>query len=106
MHEHSFIQAILSNIKNKEEIKSIVIEAGELSGIEPKHLEEHLKEQVNWEIKIISKNSKVKCSCGYKGKPKIRQRLHDLVIFECPKCGLIPEVLEGKDIRIGKVGYK
>lgn len=105
MHEHSFIEAILSNIKNKEKIKEISIEVGELAGIETEHLKEHLLEKVNWKINVTEKKAKVKCDCGHIGKPKIRQRLHDIVIFECPKCANIPNVLEGKDIKILKIIY-
>jgi Zn finger protein HypA/HybF involved in hydrogenase expression len=106
MHEHTFIQAIIKPIKNKEKVKSVEIEVGELAGIESDHLKEHLIEETGWSVKIIEKKSKVKCSCGYEGQAKIKQRLHDMVIYSCPKCGKVPEVLEGKDIKIIKVVYK
>ena len=105
MHEHSFIEAILSQIENKDKVKSIVIEVGELAGIEAKHLKEHLQEQVDWDVEVINVESDVKCNCGYQGRANIRQRLHDLVIFNCPKCGNSVEVLKGKDIKILKVVY-
>lgn len=105
MHEHSFIQAIISNVENSKNVKSVLVEVGELAGIEPQHLGEHLMEETGWEIEIVPKQGKVNCECGFIGEPKIRERLHDMVIFECPICGEIPKVLEGKDIKILKVIY-
>jgi len=106
MHEHTFIQAIIKPIKDKEKVDLVEIELGELVGIEPDHLHEHLIEETGWKIKIKEVKSKVKCSCGYEGPAKIREKLHDLVIFNCPKCGNMPKVLEGKDVKIIKVSYK
>lgn len=106
MHEHSFIEAILKNIENIQDVEFLELEVGELAGIEAKHLKEHLLERVDFEIEVIEKTSRVKCECGYQGKAKIRERLHDLVIYDCPKCGNVPEILEGKDIKILKVIYK
>ena len=69
-------------------------------------MKEHLRERINCEVEVVEKFSRVKCKCGYLGKAKIRERLHDLVIFECPKCGNVPEVLEGKNIKILSVIYR
>lgn len=52
MHEHSFIQAIVSGIENKENVMGIVIEVGELAGIEAGHLKEHLVEETGWKVNI------------------------------------------------------
>jgi len=106
MHEHSFIEAILSNVENRDNVLAITIEVGELAGIDTHHLIHHMEEHVDWKIDGVTKPAVVKCSCGYKGSPRIRERLHDMVIFDCPECGLIPEALEGKDIKIVKVLYK
>jgi len=109
MHEHTFIEAILREIpsENKEKIKAVEIELGELAGIEAEHLKEHMAEKTSWEINISVKNSDVNCKCGYKGRAKIDQRLHDLVIFSCPECNKIaPEVIEGDKIKILKVVYE
>lgn len=105
MHEHSFIDAILLNIEDKEKVKEILLEVGELAGIEAEHLKEHLKERVDWKIDVVEKKARVRCDCGYEGEAKIRERLHDMVVFECPVCGDIPKVLEGKDIKILKIIY-
>ncbi len=106
MHEQAIIDKILEHISDKTNVLKIELEVGELAGIEPEHLKEHLGERVNWEININSKKSQVKCSCGYEGYARIKQRLHDMVIYDCPRCENVPEVLEGKDIKIVKVIYK
>jgi Zn finger protein HypA/HybF involved in hydrogenase expression len=102
-HEHSFIQAIIANVKDKDKVKAIEVEVGDLAGIEPGHLAGHLKEETGWDVSTSVRKSKVRCACGYDGEAKVRERLHDMVIFECPKCGEIPEVMEGKDIKITKI---
>jgi Zn finger protein HypA/HybF involved in hydrogenase expression len=106
MHEHSFIQAIISEIDNKDDVLGIYVEVGELVGITASHLKEHLVEETGWEVDVCQKDALVECCCGHKGEPKIRERLHDMVIFECSRCGLVPDVTEGKDIKILKVKYK
>ena len=106
MHEHSFIQAIISPIQDKENVREIEIEVGELAGITPEHLKEHLIEETGWEVVLRAKKSEVKCSCGYQGQARIKERLHDTVIYDCPECSKLPEVLQGKDIKIIKVTYK
>jgi len=105
MHEHSFIQAIIEPIKDKDKVLRVELELGELVGIESNHLKKHLIDETGWEINIKEIPSEVKCICNYQGPAKIRERLHDLVIFECPKCGKLPAVLKGKDIKILRVVY-
>lgn len=105
MHEHTFIEAIVRNIEDKEKVKGITLEVGELAGIEAEHLKEHIVERFGWDVEVLEKDALVKCECGVEGKPKILEVLHDLVIFECSECGEIPEILEGKDIKIVKVVY-
>jgi len=106
MHEHTFIEAIVRNIKDKENVKEIILEVGELVGIEAGHLKEHIEERFDWKVKVLEKNALVKCECGFEGRPNILERLHDLVIFGCPECGEVPEILEGKDIKIASVVYE
>lgn len=106
MHEHSFSKGILRNIKNKDNVKKITIEVGTLAGIEPLHLKKHIMDICpGWDVEVFEKESKVRCECGFKGSAKILEKLHDLVIFECPKCGEVPEVLDGGNIKIIKIAY-
>jgi len=109
MHEHAFIQSIIREIpeKNRDKITSIELELGELAGIEPEHLKQHMADETGWNISVEVKPSKIKCpSCSYTGKAEIKERLHDLVIFCCPECrSFNVDVLEGKDIKIMKITY-
>ena len=105
MHEHSFIQAIIGNIDNSDAVREVLLEVGELAGIEADHLAEHLVEETNWAVKTQVKDALVSCDCGFDGKPRILERLHDMVIFDCPECGEIPQIKEGKDIKVLKVVY-
>ncbi|MEM0465366.1 MAG: hypothetical protein QXW97_01540 [Candidatus Pacearchaeota archaeon] len=105
MHEHHFIQNIINQVPNKDKVISIDIELGELVGIDSHHLKEHLFDETSWNVSVFLKKSKVKCNCGYIGEPRIIQRLHDFVIFDCPLCGGEPLVLEGNEIKILRVTY-
>ncbi len=105
MHEHTFIQAIINQVPNKEQVLSVTLAVGDLVGIAPDHLKEHLEEQTGWNVTVNKVPSAVHCSCGYTGEAKIVQRLHDLVLFACPSCGGNVEVLKGQDILIEKVTY-
>ena len=106
MHEHTFIDAIVRDIEDKANVEKIILEVGELAGIEGSHLAEHIRERFDWDVEAVQKEGLVKCECGYEGRPKILEKLHDLVIFECPKCEGVAEALEGKDIKIVKIIYK
>ena len=76
-----------------------------MAGIEAGHLREHLEEGRDFEVEVISKDSVVRCGCGFRGGARILERLHDFVVWDCPKCGGVPEVLEGREIRILRVVY-
>lgn len=106
MHEHTFVDSIVRDIEDRGNVKGIVLEVGELVGIELEHLKRHIEERFSWEVEISEKNALVSCECGFDGRPLILERLHYLVVFECPECGEVPEVLGGKDIKILKVIYK
>jgi|TARA_Y100000310_G_scaffold345817_1_gene470420 Zn finger protein HypA/HybF involved in hydrogenase expression len=103
MHETIIAQKIIEDAKKHGEIKSAVIEVGEIAHITAKELKETLTDMVSWSITVTEKKAKVKCSCGYEGEPKIIERKHDLVYFECPECGKVPSVLEGSQIILKEV---
>ena len=115
MHEASFIDAVLKDIEDlaKSEgfsiadVSSVVLEVGELAGIEDWHLRKHVVDRLGEgvDVEVLTSESKVLCECGYSGRPRILERLHDFVIFECLRCEGIPEVIRGKDIKILKVIY-
>jgi len=106
MHEQAIIAKILEPIQDKINVVGLELHIGELVGVDPDHLQELLKQQTRWNVHAKPIKSKVKCYCGYQGPARIKQRLHDHVIFDCPMCGSLPRVIEGKKIKIVKVTYK
>ncbi|MCP3682432.1 MAG: hypothetical protein GY861_07040 [bacterium] len=98
MHESAIANRIIEEAKQQGDVKAIKIEVGELAKITADELSETMGNLVDWKIECYTKKAKVKCVCGYEGEPKITERGHDFVLFVCPECGEIPDVLEGKDL--------
>ena len=82
------------------------MEVGELAPITAEELREALAKLVSWKASFTEKPARVKCSCGFQGRPKITAREHDLVLFQCPSCGKVPAVLEGDAILLKSVLLK
>lgn len=110
MHEMAFARAVLNDInsvrKPNKEVIQIDLELGELVGVHDHDLEDALEDLAGWKYSFKLAKSKVKCSCGYEGPAQIDERLHDAVIFSCPKCSGVPDILEGDKIKILKIKYK
>ena len=106
MHEHIFIENIIRLIPNTKKVKAVFIGVGDLVGVEPNHLREHLILHAQWEVSLKIIKSSIKCSCGYFGEARIVQRLSDMVVYDCPECSSNDvEVIEGKDIKISRIIY-
>ena len=103
MHETTIAQNIIKEAETHGKVKEIYLEIGELAHVPANELLECLKTLVDWKINSKEIQAKVKCSCGFEGKPKILERGHDAFLIECPSCKSIPEITEGKDIKIIKV---
>ena len=104
MHDSVIAQSILKDLKKFGKVKKAYIEVGELFGIEPKHLLEHLKDVSDIEFEVKQILSEVECEeCGFIGKALIIERLHDIVLYECHKCSGSVIVLKGDKIIIAKV---
>lgn len=113
MHEIALANSVLRSLNplldSSKEVKEIIIELGELVGIEGHHLIESLEAISPYKYNIIKKESRISCPCGYEGPAKIIERLHDKVIWVCPWCNEPNEamkILEGEDIKINKIIYK
>lgn len=106
MHEFEVVNSIVSEAKRHGSVKSVLIEIGGLASLTAKELEDALKKQVAWKIGIRKRQAAVRCSCGYTGKPKIIERMHDTILFECPKCCGIPEIISGDKIILKEVGVE
>jgi len=108
MHEVAIANKLADEIRKQigekfDDIKAVSIELGELAEITADELREVLADMYSWRAEISVRKAKVKCKCGYVGKPKIKAREHDVVFFECPLCNSLPEVLEGKSIVVKSV---
>ncbi|MGC8850637.1 MAG: hypothetical protein ACP5O3_00190 [Candidatus Micrarchaeia archaeon] len=103
MHGHAIAHEIIEKARKKGEPKAIEVEVGELSTITPSELMKSLKQHVNWKVRIFYRKGVVACACGFKGKPKILAREHDLVLFACPKCGAAPQAVKGNSVFLKKV---
>jgi len=60
-------------------------------------------------VKVQSVKAVVKCpkrKCGYSGKPKVVEKMHGLVLFECPKCRAIPKIVQGGEVVLKKIVLK
>lgn len=101
MHEIKLAQKIIQEAKKQGASKSIYLEIGELSAIEPEEIEETIKSLIKWEIKTTIKEGKIKCPCSYEGAPKILEKGHEYCLFICPKCeNRGPLVTEGGEIKL------
>ncbi|MEK6971040.1 MAG: hypothetical protein AABW68_05145 [archaeon] len=100
MHEQRVIDKVIALGRLAGATSKIRVEVGELCDISPEHLKEHLAGQINWEVETVYCPAKVKCACGYEGKPRILERGHDFVLFDCPSCGKKPAVTRGGEIKI------
>lgn len=103
MHGIHIAGDIITKAKEQGKVKKAYIELGEIANITKADLSNQLKNLADFNFVITTKDAKVKCSCGYEGSPKVVERQHDIVIFECPLCGNTPEVIEGDKIILKEV---
>ena len=103
MHETAIANNIINEAKKHGKVKEIFLEIGELAHVPANELLGCLHSLVKWKISSKEIPAKVKCVCGFKGHPSVLERGHDSFLIECPKCKNIPELVDGKDIKITKV---
>lgn len=106
MHETVIANKIIEEAKKQGKVEEIHLEIGELAPVCCNELVECLRQLVDWKINSKKRGAKVKCLCGFKGKPKILERGHDYFLIECPKCRKVPEIIDGRDIRVLSVKIK
>ncbi|MFC1742195.1 hydrogenase/urease maturation nickel metallochaperone HypA [Nanoarchaeota archaeon] len=103
MHDTLISKDIIEAAQKQGKVKSITVEVGDLGHLPLEELRETLVKMVPWEVRMVSKKALVRCTCGYEGEPDIKDHSHGHSVFVCPKCGQVPEVLEGKDIVLKEV---
>lgn len=100
MHETIIARKLIEEAEKHGKVKKIVVEVGELGHLPAHELRPTITAMVDWEVELIEKSAIVKCSCGYKGSPKILERGHDMCLFVCPECEEVPRIIEGNQIRL------
>lgn len=100
MHETIIADRIIDEVKRFDKVKILYLELGDLCNITKDELENALIDRVNCNIKIKLRDSKIECGCGYTGKARIIERDHGYCLFNCPRCGNKPKVLDGGEIKI------
>lgn len=105
MHERGIAAEIISKAESLGKVKGITVQVGDLAHLPANEMEDVLKEMCpGWKVKVTRKQAKVKCSyCGYQGEPNILEQRHGYVLFNCPMCSQMPDILEGKDIILKEV---
>ena len=104
MHDTLISTDIIGAAKKQGKVKAITVEVGDLGHLPAEELKKTLISMVpDWNVKIVTKKAKVKCSCGYEGEPDIVEHGHGYSLYLCPKCKSIPEVIEGADIILKEV---
>jgi len=99
-HETVIAHNVIEEAKKHGEVKAISLEIGELAHVPAPEFLECMERLVDWKISWKERPAVVKCSCGFSGHPKVLERGHDFFLIECPSCGEVPDVVDGKDITL------
>jgi len=97
---------IIEKAKKFGDVESITVEVGELAKATPNQIRYGISHIEDWEVNIDPKPAIVECKCGYTGMPRVVDRTHDFVFFECPVCNELPKILEGDKIKLINVKVK
>ncbi|MEW5955030.1 MAG: hydrogenase/urease maturation nickel metallochaperone HypA [Candidatus Micrarchaeota archaeon] len=103
MHELHLAGELVEQAGKEGGVQAVEVEVGELAPITAEELGEALAKLVPWKARFVERPARVKCGCGFEGRPKVTAREHDLVLFECPSCGRVPRVVEGGSILLKSV---
>ena len=103
MHEMNLAKKIVKKAKKLGATKEIVISVGELVDVFPNEIKEVIERLSSFNVKVIEEKAKVKCECGFEGRPKILNKEHGFVFYVCPNCGKIPKAVKGNKIKIIQV---
>ena len=103
MHETVIAKNLITEAEKQGKVTAVEIEVGELAHLTKEELEETMKTMVDWALDVKEIPATVQCVCGYKGRPKILERGHDVCMYVCPKCENVPGIEVGGDIVLKKV---
>ena len=99
----AIVERLISEAKMKGQVKSIMVEVGELTTAFPHMLKAALERKLGCTVDITQRRGTVQCLCGYFGEPKIIEKSEESVHFVCPSCGNSPGVIEGEEIFLKNV---
>ncbi|WOF16001.1 hydrogenase maturation nickel metallochaperone HypA [Methanoplanus sp. FWC-SCC4] len=106
MHEYSIAYDIFATAKrtalenSATIVKKVYMDVGEMTMINPEQVvflfdtmceEDPLFSGCELEYRSVS--VKTKCKCGYEGSER----------FACPDCGLLPEIIEGREVMVTNI---
>lgn len=106
MHETVIARMVIGDAEKAAKgkpIKAVSLEVGELAHIPARELEGILGTLTKWEIHVTEVPAAAKCECGFTGRPNILERGHEFCVYSCPKCGKVPRLTAGQDIKLVKV---
>ncbi|MCB9359614.1 hydrogenase maturation nickel metallochaperone HypA [Candidatus Woesearchaeota archaeon] len=103
MHGIHIANDIISKARQQGKVKNAKIIVGEIANITISDLDKQMKNFADFPYEFQEEKAIVKCECGYEGSPKVIERQHDVVLFECPECGKTPEVLQGDKVILKSV---
>ncbi|MBT5022912.1 hypothetical protein HOK51_09985 [Candidatus Woesearchaeota archaeon] len=103
MHEQTIAKQIIEKAKSYGYVSRIVVEVGDLGHLPANEMRDVLVGMVDWDVVVEEKRGKVKCICGYEGEPHIIEKKHGGALFDCPKCGGLPRVIDGGEIILKQV---
>ena len=106
MHEITAAKSIINQISDKENVEYLELEVGELAEVTPRELKQAIEDLTGWKVIVEEMPSKIKCECGFVGRAHVKQRQHDIVIYNCPMCSSVPRPIIGQFIKLKKVGYR
>ncbi len=104
MHDSIIAHKIMDEASKHGKVISIAIEIGELAGLHDHDLKSTLKQMTGWDVKVKEKKAIVRCGkFGFEGRPKILERTHDAIMFECPKCKNVPRLIDGDEVVLKQI---
>lgn len=106
MHNLLIANDIVEQAKKFGEVEEVTIDVGELAKATPNQIREGIAQITDWEIRINPIPAIVECKCGHRGIPRIVDRTHEFVFFECPVCNDLPKIIEGDQIKLVHVKVK
>jgi len=69
MHETIIANNLITEAKKQGNVKSVVIEVGEVAHLSKAELEPTLRSLVDWDMEINEIPAQCECGCGYNGVP-------------------------------------